>query len=225
MVRSGSAAESHEIPPLQTRTSHRTAMDLDNRCGSRDAMPPENARAPPATQTCEHLLFRVGADARTTVQSLEIETSFPAFKFLPHLLLLFVSMATATADDPISAEFEALVRGHCLECHDAGTRKGQLDLTGLPRNLADPEALAAWVKVHDRVAAEEMPPQPAQRAAMGMAGRAEALAALARKLAAADAARQERDGRSGLRRLSRVEFENALRDLLGLPGLRIDPDE
>jgi len=66
-----------------------------------------------------------------------------------------------------------------------------------------------------------MPPKPAQRAAIGAPEQGQALNALAKDLTAADAARQQRDGRGGARRLSRVEFEHALRDLLGVPGLRV----
>src|SRR6185369_15724564 len=47
------------------------------------------------------------------------------------------------------------------------------------------------------------------------------LADLEAKLHAADALRQRNEGRTGVRRLSRVEFENTLRDLLAVPGLRV----
>jgi hypothetical protein len=46
-----------------------------------------------------------------------------------------------------------------------------------------------------------------------------ALAAWSGQLTAWDSARQERECRSRLRRLNRVEFENSQRDLLAMPAL------
>jgi Protein of unknown function (DUF1592)/Protein of unknown function (DUF1588)/Protein of unknown function (DUF1587)/Protein of unknown function (DUF1585)/Protein of unknown function (DUF1595)/Planctomycete cytochrome C len=111
---------------------------------------------------------------------------------------------------------------HCIECHDAETKKGGLDLTALGTKLDAPSKLATWVKIHDRVRDGEMPPAEQERPAG--ADVAAFLGPLAGELRAADAARQRRDGRGALRRMSRVEFENALRDLLGLPGLALLAD-
>ena len=47
---------------------------------------------------------------------------------------------------------------HCVECHDADTKKGGLDLAALKFELSEPAGFAAWVGVLDRVAAGEMPP-------------------------------------------------------------------
>ncbi len=111
---------------------------------------------------------------------------------------------------------------HCSECHDADAKKGKLDLSALPFNLTNADSLASWVKVLDRVQAGEMPPEKKPRPdAKEMEV---AMSALATELTTADAARLARDGRGGVRRLSRVEFENALRDLLGIPGLSLVAD-
>ena len=108
---------------------------------------------------------------------------------------------------------------HCIECHDAETKKGQLDLTALPLNLTNAETFSTWVKVHDRVRTGEMPPEKKPRPAVKELDRA--MSALAKELTASDAARQQREGRVPVRRLNRVEFENTLRDLLGVPGLKV----
>ena len=56
---------------------------------------------------------------------------------------------------------------HCVECHDADTKKGQLDLTALPFKLSDADTFAMWVKVHDRVGSGEMPPKKKERPSEG----------------------------------------------------------
>jgi len=118
-----------------------------------------------------------------------------------------------TVPDPFLAR-------HCGDCHDAASKKGGLDLSALGRRLDGPDTLATWVKVHDRIRAGEMPP-PARKERPAAGEVQTVLAALASDLTAGERALAKRDGRARLRRLNRVEFENALRDLLVMPGLRL----
>src|SRR5205085_313969 len=76
-----------------------------------------------------------------------------------------------------------------------------------------------WVKIHDRVRSGEMPPKKEKR--LPQSDLDLITGWLNSELSAVDAERQKTDVRAGVRRLSRVEFENTLRDLLGLPGLRV----
>src|SRR4051794_173918 len=110
---------------------------------------------------------------------------------------------------------------HCYRCHDADSRQGGLDLTALKFDPADPENFARWVKVHDRVAAGEMPPKkkarpPAAEITAATKVLHDDLVGAERKAAA--------DGRTRLRRLTRVEYENTVRDLFDLPGLPLQAD-
>jgi hypothetical protein len=134
--------------------------------------------------------------------------------FSRSLLLSFIPFAVLSAaeKDPL----QGFIETHCVECHDADTKKGSLDLTALKLDAA---GFDTWVKVHDRVRAGEMPPEKKPRPE---AGEQEAtLKALANELSVMDTARVQRDGRARLRRLNRVEFENSLRDLLAMPALKI----
>ena len=136
-------------------------------------------------------------------------------KFLPALLLLLaVTACRGHADVP-----RHFLEDHCVECHDADTKKGGLDLTALATKLDDGGTFSEWVKVHDHVRAGEMPPSKKPRPDGKELDAA--MSALARELNAADSARQQRDGRSRLRRLNRVEFENSLRDLFAMPALKL----
>ena len=66
-----------------------------------------------------------------------------------------------------AAEFKptSFLAQHCTECHDAQTKKGNLDLTALRPDFADAENFARWVKLHDRVQSGEMPPAKKPRPA------------------------------------------------------------
>ena len=128
--------------------------------------------------------------------------------------------ATWSATHEAPAPVQAFLKQHCFECHDSDVAKGNLDLTKETFDLSDRQVQARWVEVHDRVMNGEMPPakkkeRPAPAAAKAF------LANLARPLIAADDQREATTGRATLRRLNRLEYENAVRDLLGVSWLQI----
>lgn len=111
-----------------------------------------------------------------------------------------------------------LVEKSCLECHDADTHKGGLDLTALKSDLADRTAREQWVRIHDRVEKGEMPPKPED---LDGHDRAAMVGALDASLLEADLRDVREHGRGPLRRLNRGEYEQNLRDVLQLPDLDI----
>jgi len=125
-------------------------------------------------------------------------------------LSILLSLATVAAAEP-----RAFLEKHCYECHDKETKKGGLDLTSLG---SEKQQLDRWIKVHDAVADGEMP--PAKKKTRPPADEKSAFVAeLDTRLTAASAA--ARPIRTQLRRLTRQEFENSLKDLLALPRLDI----
>jgi hypothetical protein len=128
--------------------------------------------------------------------------------------LLTVAFALAAQSDPA-----AFLERHCMECHDRETRKGGLDLSALKREYGKPEVFATWVKVHDRVQSGEMPPKkqarPPAQDVQAVADR------LKQSLIQAERARLDAQGRTPLRRLTRAEYENTVRDLLDLDGIKL----
>jgi hypothetical protein len=103
---------------------------------------------------------------------------------------------------------------HCYDCHDAETKKGGLDLTAL---TFDAQHLDLLVKVHDAVERGEMPPKkktpPAEAERVAFVREMDA-----QLMALAQTGEQ---GRIRMRRMTRVEFQNTLQDLLALPRLDI----
>ncbi len=127
-------------------------------------------------------------------------------------VLLITDYSPAYAADP--AKF---FESHCYDCHDADTHKGNLDLTALKPDFANPETFARWVKIHDRIESGEMPPKKKPRPPA--AERDAVVASLNQSLLAAERARLDADVRTGVRRLTRAEYENTLRDLFDMPGV------
>ena len=139
----------------------------------------------------------------------------PARLLLPFAWALPCLLPAASAP----ADLHGFLEAHCARCHDEVERKGDLDLTTLAADSARPGAFDLWVRVHDRVAAGEMPPR--DKARPPAAEQTAFLAALSGRLAVTDVERLGSEGRSTRRRLNRHEYEHALRDLLGAPWLQV----
>ena len=124
--------------------------------------------------------------------------------FLPSLLSTSLLAATPSA----------FLEQHCTECHDADTKKGDLDLTSL---ILDAQHLEQWIKVHDALERGEMPPKKKKQPAE--AEKAAFVGDLDVRLTALTRANEH--GRVRMRRMTRVEFQNTLMDLLSLPRLDV----
>jgi len=137
-------------------------------------------------------------------------------------LLLITSLLSAFSGLLIAADADlhGYLETHCFDCHDSTTKKGGLDLEALPIHLDARERFDKWALVHDRIAAGEMPPK-SRRERPSEKQNVDTLRLLDDQLHDADAVRVAKTGRSLYRRLSAQEYENALRDLLHLPSLRI----
>ncbi len=135
-------------------------------------------------------------------------------------LSILISAVLLALRCSLPAEPAMFFEQHCYDCHDADEKKGGLDLTSLALKLDERANFETWVKVHDAIANGEMPPKKKPRPPV--AETKALLADLDAKLIAADEARMANDGgRAVFRRLTRVEYENAVRDLLALPHLEI----
>jgi mono/diheme cytochrome c family protein len=135
---------------------------------------------------------------------------------LPALALCCAHIARAESPaDEIAAKADLADRffaKNCLACHGEAVTKGDLRLDRLGRDFSDPEVAEAWARVWQRLHDGEMPPEPRPRP-----DAAETAAVLTW---VADQTRGAAKPKS-TRRLTRVEFENTLRDLLDLPALDV----
>ena len=124
------------------------------------------------------------------------------------IAVLSAAAESAAAEPP--ANVTAFFAKHCVECHGAVRPKGKVRLDAPPTDFDRPATRAHWQLVLQQVQTGEMPPQGKPRP---MAGESKALADW---LHAQFQAVRVRNGRVVLRRLNRVEYENTIRDLLGV---------
>ena len=132
-------------------------------------------------------------------------------------LSIIVSFSvTALAQTPDAAGFakvvQPFIKEHCTQCHGPEKQKGKLRLDTLPNNFADPATTAKWAEVVNSVNGHQMPPedekQPPAVAAGAFAGWLE------NALAQGEIAK--RSARVVMRRINREEYNNTIRDLVGV---------
>ena len=106
------------------------------------------------------------------------------------------------------------VTAHCVACHGPDVQKGDLRLDTLSADFVQEDVREAWQAARDRVAAGTMP--PAKKPKPPAKDTATFTKWVDTQLAAAERTRQAAEGRVVLRRLNRAEYENTVRDLLGV---------
>ena len=146
---------------------------------------------------------------------------------LSRLTIIFscaISIAGA-APSQAQVDLKETVEQYCLSCHNADNKKGELNLAELPLDRFDQHP-AVWEKVTRRLRSRQMPPAGKQRPdEKTYAAVVSHLETSLDKLAAA----KPNPGRTEtIRRLTRTEYQNAIRDLLHLDidaASMLPPDE
>ena len=110
-------------------------------------------------------------------------------------------------------EVKPLVERYCFDCHGDGLHKGELALDKFPTIPEMQAHREVWKRIRDHLKHHLMPPLDEEQP--GEAERAKILAWIDAAVFPVDPAHPD-PGRVNLRRLNRVEYQNTLRDLLGV---------
>ncbi|HEX7860008.1 MAG TPA: DUF1592 domain-containing protein [Verrucomicrobiae bacterium] len=125
-------------------------------------------------------------------------------------LALWIAVFTGTAAEPAALQ---VVKKYCFDCHDSDVQKGDLNLEQFTGNGIG-EHFAVWEKVVRKMNARQMPPFGKSRPDEKTYN--QTVRELSELLDAA-AAKNPNPGRTEtFRRLTRTEYENAIRDLLAV---------
>ncbi|MDB6053936.1 MAG: Protein of unknown function (DUF1587)/Protein of unknown function (DUF1592)/Protein of unknown [Verrucomicrobiales bacterium] len=124
--------------------------------------------------------------------------------------VLAQSAASASAS---TASVPKMVETYCLDCHNTTRKKGELDFSAL--NLKDPAQHSdVWEKVIRKMNVRQMPPVGKDRPSEAEYN---AIVAGLEKSLDAAAAKKPNPGRTEtFRRLTRIEYQNAVHDLLAV---------
>lgn len=150
----------------------------------------------------------------------------PAMRNLPPVpprlvfaLMCFVTLYTATrADDSVLSVYQRdvqpLLKTLCFRCHGADNEKGGLRLDQIDPDVIEGDDAEIWHDVLDQINLGEMPPPKVTQPTSEQ--RRVLIDWLGRVLRQAAEAQRFQEGRVSARRLTRYEYANTLRDLLGI---------
>ena len=135
-----------------------------------------------------------------------------SLRSLSSIAALLVATSLASAQQP--EDVREFLAAHCTSCHSGEKPKGKLDLQRLAADFGVDAERQKWQLVAERIAAGTMPPKSKPRPPADEARNLTDW--IGGQIATAEAARRKAQGRTVLRRLNRVEYENTIRDLLSI---------
>ena len=141
---------------------------------------------------------------------------------LPTVLVaatLWLPAVCAPAADAAPHDYERAIRGiierRCLDCHGTGTQEAGVSFAELRETHVALQKRPLWKRSLTRVAAGEMPPEDGEPLTADEQKQLKEWLRFAIDYVDVDPAHRD-PGPSTLRRLNRTEYENTLRDLLGM---------
>lgn len=141
---------------------------------------------------------------------------------LTSLLLAAPSVSRAEAvSGALVQGIEPYLEAHCNKCHDAKEQKGDFRLDTLSRKIGF-ENTPQWLEVMERINSGEMPPKK-EKARPDPAKSAAFVELIASRMKDGEAARMASRGLVSYNRLTRDEYVNTVRDLLGVQYDAKDP--
>ena len=128
----------------------------------------------------------------------------------------------------VPAQVESFLQVSCIDCHDGPEGEAGFDIRRVLSDGIDPQETKLdppWVKIIDRVAAGEMPPREADQP--NVKDRNEFVSQISQWLQKHQKQRNRTYGRVRARRLTRLQVERSLQDILGIdiPLAEKLPDE
>lgn len=118
----------------------------------------------------------------------------------------------AVTDAEFTEQIQPLLQKYCLRCHGAEKREGNFDLRKYPSRVHVQHDRKAWQKALHVVREAEMPPQDP----LPSAAERQQLVTWLERAMAIDWSKVKDPGHVALPRLTREEYNNTLRDLIGV---------
>ena len=112
-----------------------------------------------------------------------------------------------------------LLDTYCMDCHDADTQKGKVNLEELPLTVDTLQHAELWQKVLDAMNSGEMPPEKKRQPER--VEKADFLEDLAKTMVLARKKLSDSGGQITMRRLNRREYHNTIESLTGV-NLNVD---
>ena len=141
------------------------------------------------------------------------------------LIKLCVFTYLLTCFSTFGADFKKSVNPfldkYCVDCHNAKKTKGKFRIDNLSVDFVNPNAVHKWAEMMERVSSGEMPPEdeklPSEKEM------AEFTQAISNKIKEGESERLAKRDKIAFYKLTREEYSNTIRDLLGVTYNASDP--
>lgn len=133
-------------------------------------------------------------------------------------LVGLISVSRAEADEPVQHTFaehaKPIFSAYCIGCHGGDEPEGEFNLESFGKDVNVATDHDLWIRVAEVIRSGTMPPEDEPQPTAEE--RSEVLGWLEPALAAIDCRRVSQPGRVTIRRLNRSEYNNTIRDLVGV---------
>ena len=139
-------------------------------------------------------------------------------------IALFLPVATPaalTAAPSFEADVWPYFQTHCVRCHGEKKQESEFRIDNLSRNVGR-ENTPQWAEIRERISSGEMPPKELKDLPTAQESAA-VVEWLSARLKEGEAARMAQRGRVSYNRLTRDEYVNTVRDLIGVHFDATDP--
>ncbi len=136
------------------------------------------------------------------------------------VLTLMINVDSAVAE-PLDSKVHTYFKTQCLGCHSEGSKQSDFRIDSLSSRVGF-EDTPQWLEIIERISSAEMPP-PEQENRPSAAESAAIVEWLAERMKEGEAARMAARGRVSYNRLTRDEYVNTMRDLIGVQYDAMDP--
>ncbi|MDZ4740969.1 MAG: DUF1587 domain-containing protein, partial [Alphaproteobacteria bacterium] len=139
----------------------------------------------------------------------------------PLLTLLCMVASSHAAVPSFEKNIQPFLNAHCVQCHNDKTQKGDFRLDVLSKDVGLKDT-SHWAEVIEKISSGEMPPK-AQKKRPTAEESAVIVEWLSARIKEGEAARMARRDRVSYNRLTRDEYVNTVRDLIGVHYDATDP--
>lgn len=130
------------------------------------------------------------------------------------IAFLWLCIPIAARADEGTNPTTAFLKASCYDCHQGDSAEAGLDLSTLPRKLVDDSVAEKWIRVFDRVRSGEMPPPDYEKPAKEL--RDDFVRKIGTWIYRFEQQEHAKLGRVKARRLTNLQLERTLHDLLGI---------
>jgi len=147
--------------------------------------------------------------------------AFPPSRVSWFGFLLLAAAAQAAPSTTLDPKLNTYLEQHCYDCHDAMTKKGNFRIDNLSPKIGS-ENTPQWLEIMERISSGEMPPKKVKTRPTAEES-ASIVDFLAARMKEGESARMAMRPRVSYNRLTRDEYVNTVRDLLGVQYDASDP--